>query len=300
VTGALVEDDMPVDDGGDPFFTNWDWVCTSETGGASGCTPYSGAGDFSDTVDLPLGGSITYTVTATISADASGPITNRVEVTPPAGVSETNTNNNDDDVINEPALLTVIKDDGLTVVAPGSLITYTIEVTNNGSVELTDITVTDTLPADVTFQSATPAPATAPDVDDPGGEVTWTGISLAVDESATFTITVQVIAEPGDVFTNVVVAEDGNTGQRDEDDDTDLVAVETGKLIFDTNEPTTVTPNVTIGEIVTYQISLDVPALGTMTNLQALDLLDYGLAFVRCVSIEGGALETNYGQADPD
>jgi uncharacterized repeat protein (TIGR01451 family)/fimbrial isopeptide formation D2 family protein len=231
VTGVLVEDYMPVDDGGDPLFTNWDWVCTSETGGASGCTAYNGAGGFfSDTVNLPLGGSITYTVTATIRDDASGPIENRVEVTPPAGVSETNTNNNADDVTNEPARLTVTKDDGLTVVAPGSIITYTIEVTNNGAVDLTDITVTDTLPADVTFQGATPDPATAPDVDDPGGEVTWTGVSLVSGDSATFTITVQVIAEPGDVFTNLVVAEDGNTGQRDEDEDTNLTAVDTGKV----------------------------------------------------------------------
>ncbi|MFO7583693.1 MAG: sortase [Anaerolineales bacterium] len=255
--------------------------------------------DFTDTVDLPFGGSITYTVTATVRADASGPLTNIVTVTPPTGYGDTDDTNDSDSDENLPASLTVTKDDGLTVVAPGSVITYTIEVTNNGSVDLTDITVTDTLPDDVAFQSATPAPATTPDVGDPGGDVTWTGISLAVNESITLTLTVQVIAEPGAIFTNLVVAEDGVTGQRDEDDDTDLVAVETGKLIFDTNEPTTVTPNVTIGEIVTYQISLDVPAMGTMTNLQALDVLDYGLAFVRCVSIEGGALETNYGQADP-
>lgn len=294
VTGAVVTDNIPAQ------IASWTWACTHD-GGASGCDGVTdSATDFSDTVNLPFGGSITYTVTATIRDDATGSMTNNVTVTPPTGTSETDTNNNEDEVTNEPALLTAAKTDGLSVVAPGSVITYTIEVTNNGAVPLTDITVTDTLPVDVTYQAATPAPTTAPNVGDPGGIVTWTGISLGVGNSTTLTLTVRVIAEPGTVFTNVVVAEDGVTGQRDEDDDTDLVAIENGKLILDTNEPTTVTPNVAIGEIVTYQISLDIPALGEMRNLQALDVLDFGLAFVRCVNIEGGSLETNYGQADPD
>ena len=47
-----------------------------------------------------------------------------------------------------------------------------------------------------------------------------------------------------------------------------------------------------IGEILTYTVNLDIPS-GTATNLQALDVLDRGMAFVRCVSIEGGTLTTD-------
>jgi LPXTG-site transpeptidase (sortase) family protein len=290
VTGAVVSDNIP------DQIESWTWECTDNLTppvGPSDCTAYSGDDNFSDTVNLPFGGIITYTVTATIRDDASGPIENRVVVTPPAGVWETIIDNNTDDVTNEPALLTVTKDDGLSVVAPGSEITYEIIVTNNGLVDLIAITVTDTLPADVTFQSATPTPATAPDGSAPGGIVTWTEISLLEgDEPVKFTITVQVNAEPGVSVTNTVVAEDGNTGQRDEDEDTNQTAVQTGKALTDTNEPTSVTPSVAIGEILTYEISLDVPAGATMTNLRALDVLDFGLAFVGCVSINGGELLT--------
>ncbi|RPH58353.1 MAG: sortase, partial [Chloroflexi bacterium] len=52
------------------------------------------------------------------------------------------------------------------------------------------------------------------------------------------------------------------------------------------------TPKVLIGEILTYQISLDIPT-GVMQNLTALDVLDHGLAFVRCVSVDAGTLTTS-------
>lgn len=288
VTGATVSDDLPAQ------IESWTWVCAAQTGGASGCDGVTtSAANFSDTVDLPMGGSITYTVTANLYTDASGSLTNNVSVTPPLGHAETNDGNNDASDTDLPAMLTVTKTDDLSVVAPESPITYTIEVTNNGAVPLTAITVIDTLPDDdVVFQSATPAPTSAPDGSTPGGTVTWTGLNLAVGDSMTLTVTVRVIAEPGTLFTNRVVAEDKVTGQSGEAEDTDLVAVNTGKILFNTNEPTTVTPGVAIGEILTYQISIDVPGLGTMGNLKALDVLDSGLAFVRCVSIDAGSLQT--------
>jgi len=282
VSGALVSDPIPAQ------IASWSWACTAQAGGASGCTPYAGTGDFTDTVDLPLGDSITYTVTATIASDAVGTLTNNVTVAPPSGYTDTNDTNDEDSDVNQPASLTITKDDGRTVVAPGSVITYTIELTNNGAVDLTTITVEDTLPADVTYQSAVPAPDLVS-----GGVVTWENISLASGENTFFSVTVQVVPEPvGSSLTNTVTANDTDTGLTDSDDDTDLVAINNGKLILDTNEPTTATPSVAIGEIVTYQISIDIPALGTLTNLQALDVLDFGLAFVRCVNIDPGSLTT--------
>jgi LPXTG-site transpeptidase (sortase) family protein len=282
VTDALVSDPIPAQ------IASWSWACSDQSGGASECTPYAGTGDFTDMVDLPQGGSITYTVTATIASDAVGTLTNTVTVAPPSGYTDTNDTNDEDSDVNQPASLTVTKDDGRTVVAPGSVITYTIELTNNGAVDLDSITVEDTLPADVTYQSAVPAPDLVS-----GGVVTWENISLASGENTFFSVTVQVVPEPvGSSLTNTVTANHTDTGLTDSDDDTDLVAINNGKLILDTNEPTTATPSVAIGEIVTYQISIDIPALGTLTNLQALDVLDFGLAFVRCVNIDPGSLTT--------
>jgi len=54
----------------------------------------------------------------------------------------------------------------------------------------------------------------------------------------------------------------------------------------------TTTPNVAIGEILTYTATLTVPSAATLTNLTALDQLDAGLAFVDCVSISAPDLTT--------
>ena len=64
------------------------------SGGASGNTA-SGGGAINDTVNLPVGSSITYTVTGTVDSALPGAtVTNTATVTAPAGVTETNINNN--------------------------------------------------------------------------------------------------------------------------------------------------------------------------------------------------------------
>ena len=50
------------------------------TGGASGFTA-SGSGNINDTVNLPVGSTITYTVVANISGSASGNLVNTATVT---------------------------------------------------------------------------------------------------------------------------------------------------------------------------------------------------------------------------
>ena len=53
-----------------------------------------GTGDVADSVDLPAGGSVTYTITARVRADASGEIDSAANVTPPPGYDDPNTNDN--------------------------------------------------------------------------------------------------------------------------------------------------------------------------------------------------------------
>jgi uncharacterized repeat protein (TIGR01451 family) len=89
VTGALITDMFPAQ------FENWAWTCTSQNGGASGCdATTSNPANFSDTVDLPNGASIQYTVTAHVLKTASGDLTNTVRVDVPATNVESDSSNN--------------------------------------------------------------------------------------------------------------------------------------------------------------------------------------------------------------
>ncbi|HEY1785918.1 MAG TPA: hypothetical protein VGG30_10230, partial [Pirellulales bacterium] len=83
VTGASIVDSLPGTLSGATF-------TAVETGDASGFTK-SGSGGIDDTdVDLPTGSTVTYTLTTNIASSATGTLSNSATVTPPAGVTDTN------------------------------------------------------------------------------------------------------------------------------------------------------------------------------------------------------------------
>ena len=67
------------------------WTCAGSAGGT--CTA-SGSGNINDTVNLPAGGSVIYTVMCTISASATGSLSNTASVAPPLGVTDLTPGNN--------------------------------------------------------------------------------------------------------------------------------------------------------------------------------------------------------------
>jgi uncharacterized repeat protein (TIGR01451 family) len=88
IVDAVVTDNIPVQ------VANWSWVCTSQTGGATGCDGMTGSANFSDTVQLPNGASIVYTATASISGGASGDLTNVASINLPTGFTDPAPGNN--------------------------------------------------------------------------------------------------------------------------------------------------------------------------------------------------------------
>ncbi len=74
---------------------------------------------------------------------------------------------------------------GPTTAQAGTTASYTLTVTNNGPLEATAVTVTDTLPSLATFVSASPACSLS------GASVACSVTSLAVNASTSFTITVR-------------------------------------------------------------------------------------------------------------
>lgn len=101
------------------------------------------------------------------------------------------------------ATVTVSKTDGATTVNPGDTLTYTITVANPTSdSNATNLVVTDTLPANVTFVSASNGGVES------GGVVTWNIASLAGGSNVVRTVTVTVNSNAPDntVLTNTAVA----------------------------------------------------------------------------------------------
>lgn len=201
------------------------------TGGATGNSA-SGSAAINDTVTMPPGSTITYTVTGTISASTTGNIPNTVRVVAPQGVTDTNPNNNQDTetVTVVPTVdLSVTKTDGVTVVDPGDQVTYEIVVSNNGPSDVTGASLVDTLVSGtltgITFTSSAQGGAS-------GNSASGTGLptqtlNLPAGSSVTYLVTgtvaattatellnrVQVSAPNGVTETNTQnnTAEDRNT-----------------------------------------------------------------------------------------
>src|SRR5207245_2865360 len=85
VNGAVVTDTFPT------ALTGVTWTAVF-AGGATGTA--NGTGNILETINLPAGGTATYTVTATLAPSAGGVVANTVSVNAPAGTPDVNPSNN--------------------------------------------------------------------------------------------------------------------------------------------------------------------------------------------------------------
>jgi uncharacterized repeat protein (TIGR01451 family) len=138
---------------------------------------------FTPTLDAGASGSILFTVT--VNSDAEGLITNSalLSSTTPA----TSTTTSEDTTVETEADLEISKADDPDPVIAGTALTYTIQVTNNGPSVASGVTVTDTLPTDITFDSYSASQGT---FDDATG--VWSAGNLADGASASLSLFVTV------------------------------------------------------------------------------------------------------------
>jgi uncharacterized repeat protein (TIGR01451 family) len=108
------------------------WTCVGAGGGT--CTA-AGVGNLDDTINLPAGGSVTYTLRALVAATATGTLSNTATVIAGAGISDPNPGNNsatDADTITAPGItVTGVAARGGTIacaspVVPGTTTTCTV------------------------------------------------------------------------------------------------------------------------------------------------------------------------------
>ena len=92
--------------------------------------------------------------------------------------------------------MAISKRDNPDPVIPGSLLTYTLEVVNHGPNAAEAVVVNDTLPPEVSFNSATPLPASGPN------PLVWNLGTIAPHETRFITVVVQVQSWVTQTFTN--------------------------------------------------------------------------------------------------
>lgn len=214
---------------------------------------------------------------------AAAAVTNSVTVS--GDGQETDTTNNDDSLdvaIDRSAVLTITKTDTPDPVAVGANLTYTILVTNTGPSTATNVSITDTLPAGLTFVSATESTGTGT-AGEAGGVVTATVPTLNVSDSVTVTIVATVDA----TFAGTTIS---NTAAAQADEATQVTA----------NADTTVNPQVDLsitktdsadpvnrGDQFTYTIDIANAGPSGATNVEVVDTLPTGVTFV---SATGGTV----------
>ncbi len=139
------------------------------------------------TVNLTVPAAGSAAVTASISSSAGDPV--------PANDSATATV-----AVVDSADLALTLVDAVDPVSVGSVLGYTLTVTNNGTLEATGVTLTDLLPAEVTLLTATPSQGSCSGT----GTVTCALGTIAVGGSATVVLAVTVTAAGSIVNTATV------------------------------------------------------------------------------------------------
>ncbi|UMB53397.1 Ig-like domain-containing protein [Lutibacter sp. A64] len=237
------------------------------------------AGDMTWSIGkIDIGESATLTIDALVTAQgtlAQTPITN---ITTPASGDQLDPTTDGDDleeniIVTSSDLVTV-----KTVSDPtpneGDTITYSIAVTNNGPSDATDVSLTDLLPAGVTYVS-----------DDQSGAYNrgsgiWTVGAIANGATVTLNITATVdIDTAGETITNITTAATGDQSDpTTEGDDLEAtIEVENYADIVLTKVVDNATPNV--GDTVTYTVTVTNNGPAKVTGLVVTDALPTGLTY---------------------
>ena len=161
--------------------------------------------------DIPVGGTATLTLEGTVDAGQSGnTITN---ITTAATGDQVDPSTVGDDLeeavdVNNEANLVTVKTlaSGDSTPAEGDTVTFQIEVTNNGGAQATNVSLTDTLPAGISFTGSTVSQGSYDDT---------TGLfdigTLNVGDSAILTLSGTVDAgQGGNTITNITTAATGD------------------------------------------------------------------------------------------
>ena len=250
-TGVVITETVPADTVFDSAFSTAGWSCADGDPAGTICTfaigalavGATGSVDFAVEVDDPLApGVLEIDNNTSIADDAAN------------GPDPTPGDNTDDDQtpITDAIDLAITKDDGGATTAPGGTVAYTLNYENVGNRDATGVVLTDTVPANSTFN---PGASTAGWVCVPGNAAGATctlaigNLAIGASGSATFAVTVSDPVPDGvsEIDNTASIADDGASGpdaspaNNTDDDQTPVTAAPDLTIVKDDGGATTTT-----------------------------------------------------------
>ncbi|UCB43246.1 MAG: DUF11 domain-containing protein, partial [Dehalococcoidales bacterium] len=243
-----------------------------------------------DVGELGSGASATLTIVVTVGSGTEGPLANTASVTGNEyDPDESNNTVTESTGADTRADLEVTKVDSSDPVIAGEELTYTVTVTNNGPSDASGVVVTDTLPAGVTFDSASVTAGADPT--HIAGVVTWNVGELADGATATLTIVVTVDADTEGTITNTAVVS-GDDTDPDESNNTatedTVVNTEADLVITKSDSP----DPVIAGQGLTYTVVVTNNGPSDASGVEVTDTLPAGVTF-DSASVTAGADPTH-------
>ena len=206
------------------------------------------------------------TLTVTVNVNSATPnntvLTNSVSIPNKASTIDTTT------VSSQQANFTISKTDNLTTANPGQALTYTITIQNVSAFNATSVTVTDTLPSPLIYNSSSDSGTIN------GQLVTWTGLSIAAgaQKQLTVTATVNSSAQGNTIMTNTAQIQNGPSAT----DTTTISGSQPVLTITKTDNRTTAEP----GETLTYVITIQNTSATNAAGVVVQDILPASTTFV--------------------
>jgi uncharacterized repeat protein (TIGR01451 family) len=226
------------------------------------------------TVDIGEGGNTITNVTTAATGDQPDPSTAGDDLTEAVVIEE------DADLVTVKTLAS-----GDSTPAEGDTVSFDIEVTNNGTAQATNVSLTDSLPAGLTFVSSS---VTQGSYDSATG--LYTIGTLNAGSSATLTLVGTVdIGEGGNTITNVTTAavgdqpDPGTAG----DDLTEAVLVDADANLVTVKTLASGDTNPAEGDTVSFDIEVTNNGTAQATNVSLIDTLPSGLTFVSSSVTQG-------------
>ena len=251
---------------------------------------------------LAPGASATVTIVAAVSGTATGTISNTAAAT--AAETDTNNANNSatDTTTATPQIdLQITKSDTPDPVIAGNQLTYTIQVTNAGPSTATGVTVTDVLPATVTFVSGT---STVGSVSNSSGTVTGTIGTLATGASATVTLVVNVAPTARGTISNTATVAGTQTDTNSANNTATTTSTANGSIDLTIAKTDSADP-VIAGNTLTYTMTVTNNGPSTATNVVVTDVLPSSISFTSASASQGtvsnnaGTVTANVGTLAP-